>query len=727
VAVPLALANVDTDPIIPARFLGRTRAEQVEGMFHGLRVDASGARRADFALNRPEYAGARILVADRNFGCGSLRGNAVTAMVDNGFFAFIAPSFGDIFFNNCLRNGVLPIRLPVARVDALRELLRASPVASLTVDLGSRTVLGPDGRANAVDVDAFRRDCLPRGADEIAMTLGHEADIARFEAARERGWDGAWRIGASERSPAAGEDPPDLPRSAPRDAGGAIGSGDMSALPTLRFDNSFARELEGFSVPWRPAVAPRPRLLFVNAALASELGLAAESLAGEAGAAMFSGNTLPAGAEPVAQVYAGHQFGGFSPQLGDGRALLLGEVVDRDGRRRDIAFKGSGRTPFSRGGDGKAAVGPMLREVLIGEAMHAMGIPTTRALAVAATGEPVLRDTGVLPGAVLTRVAASHIRVGSFQFFAARRDLERVRALAEYTIARHDPALAGTPERYAALLRAVAGRQARLIAQWMNVGFIHGVMNTDNMTLSGETIDYGPCAFVEAYDPAAVFSSIDHGGRYAYGNQPNIARWNLARLAETLLPLLSDDEDRALAQATEIIDAFPAQFHAFLLQGQRAKLGLRRGDAGDAEADAALAHDFLSLLHADKVDFTAAWRRLADAAGGDDAPLQALFADAQAPRAWLGRWRARCAAEDGGAPDASGRAARMRAVSPRVIPRNHRVEEALAAASDEDRLEPFERLLDALRRPFDDADDLAPYAEPAPLAVNACYRTFCGT
>ena len=313
----------------------------------------------------------------------------------------------------------------------------------------------------------------------------------------------------------------------------------------FRFDNSFARELQGLCVPWQPASVSAPKLLFFNHALAEELGLDAASLAGPAGAATFAGNALPEGAEPVAQVYAGHQFGGFSPQLGDGRALLLGEVIDRQGRRRDIAFKGSGRTPFARGGDGKAAVGPMLREVLIGEAMHALGIPTTRALAVAATGEPVQRET-VLPGAVLTRVAASHIRVGTFQFFASRGDLESLRKLAAYTIARHDPAAADAPQPHLALLRAVAQRQAALIAQWMNAGFIHGVMNTDNMAISGETIDYGPCAFMEACDPATVFSSIDQHGRYAFGNQPPIAQWNLTRLAEALLPLIDDDPDRAV-------------------------------------------------------------------------------------------------------------------------------------------------------------------------------------
>ena len=474
-----------------------------------------------------------------------------------------------------------------------------------------------------------------------------------------------------------------------------------------------------------------PRLLFLNDSLAEELGVDLASLDAPARAAVFAGNTLPDGAEPLAQAYAGHQFGGFSPRLGDGRALLLGEVIDRRGRRRDIAFKGSGRTPFARGGDGKAAIGPMLREVLVGETMHALGIPTTRALAVAATGEQVYRER-VLPGAVLTRVAASHIRVGTFEFHASRGDLERVRKLAEYTIARHDPALVTAPQPFLALLRNVAERQAALVAQWMNVGFIHGVMNTDNMTLSGETIDYGPCAFMEAYDPAAAFSSIDHRGRYAYVNQPDIACWNLARLADTLLPLMSDDSEQAIAMASEIIVAFPAHYRRHLLRGQRAKLGLRRGEPDDDSADAALAEDWLTLLHAEQVDFTLGWRRLADAAAGDDAPLRALFAGAPAPDAWLARWRARCASESDTAENGSAiagieRAVAMRSVSPNVIARNHRVEEALAAASDQGDLAPFQRLLAALRRPYDEAPELAPYAEPAPAAVTARYRTFCGT
>jgi uncharacterized protein YdiU (UPF0061 family) len=503
------------------------------------------------------------------------------------------------------------------------------------------------------------------------------------------------------------------------------------AVPSFTLENSYARDLEGFSVPWRPEAAPAPKSLFFNEPLAQELGLDVAGLSGDAGAALFAGNTLPEGAEPIAQAYAGHQFGGFSPQLGDGRAVLLGEVIDRQGRRRDIAFKGSGRTPFSRGGDGKAAVGPMLREVLIGEAMHALGIPTTRALAVVATGQPVMRET-VLPGAVLTRVAASHIRVGTFQFFAARGDLDRVRQLAEYTIARHDPDLVGTPERFLGLLEHVAERQAALIAQWINVGFIHGVMNTDNMTISGETIDYGPCAFVEAYDPAAVFSSIDTQGRYAFGNQPGIARWNLVRFAETLLPLLSEDEAEATAQATRVIEAFPARYGHHLLAGQHGKLGLLGIDGADGAADARLANDWLALLQAGRIDFTLGWRRLADAAAGDEAPLRALFADPTAPSVWLERWRDRCACEDEGAaavPDAAreARAARMRRVNPWVIARNHRVEEALSAASDDGDLGPFERLLAALREPYDETVDNARYAEPAAAEVTAGYRTFCGT
>ena len=504
----------------------------------------------------------------------------------------------------------------------------------------------------------------------------------------------------------------------------------VASAVAFPFDNSFARELAGFYVPRRPSVVPAPSLLFFNGSLANELGLDLAALDDATRAAIFAGNSVPAGAEPLAQAYAGHQFGWFVPQLGDGRALLLGEVINRQGQRRDIAFKGSGRTPFARDGDGKAAVGPMLREALIGEAMHALGIPTTRALAVTATGQQVFRDQ-VLPGAVLTRVASSHIRVGTFQYYAARGDIESVRKLVDYTITRHDPALANAPQPFLGLLKNVAERQAALIAQWMNVGFIHGVMNTDNMAISGETIDYGPCAFMETYDPATVFSSIDEHRRYAYGNQPGIACWNLARFAETLLNLLSENRENALAMATEVIDAFPEQYRTCLLRGRRVKLGLRRGDAKDDHDDTALVEDWLALLQREQVDFTLAWRRLADAAGGDEAPLRSLFANPRAPDSWLARWRARCADESNGATQSATagmhRAQFMRSVNPIIIPRNHRVEEALAAASDHGNLGPFERLLDAVTHPYDERSDLSRYAEAAPAAVTACYRTFCGT
>ncbi len=492
------------------------------------------------------------------------------------------------------------------------------------------------------------------------------------------------------------------------------------------FDNSYARDLDGFSVPVQPAPAPRPRLVYANAALAEELGLPTSWFSGDEAAELWSGNALPPGAAPVAQVYAGHQFGHFSPQLGDGRALLLGEVVNRNGRRFDVAFKGSGRTPFSRGGDGRAALGPMLREVLIGEGMHALGIPTTRALAVTATGAPVVRAT-VLPGAVLTRVAASHLRVGTFEFFAARGDVARVKILADYAIARHDPALVGRPDRFLAFLRAVADRQASLMAQWANVGFIHGVMNTDNMAISGETIDYGPCAFLEGYDPAAVFSSIDHGGRYAYGNQPAIAQWNLARLAEALLPLLlpdaGGDEDRAVAAASEVLNEIPRAYRAALLAGQRKKLGLSR----DHDGDEALVEGWLSLLAAQRVDFTCAWRALADVIDGNAAPLLRLFTAPADVEDWLAVWRERLAkdgAKDGDLPT-SARAAELRARNPVVIPRNHLVEEALAAATVDGDFAPFTSLLAAISQPYTDSDPRC--AAPAPAEVTARYQTFCGT
>ncbi|MBA4017079.1 MAG: YdiU family protein [Pirellula sp.] len=496
--------------------------------------------------------------------------------------------------------------------------------------------------------------------------------------------------------------------------------GDRKVTPLFPFDNTYARCLEGFYVPCEPTKVSQPVMLRFNDGLADELGLDLASPEAERLAEIFSGNEEPAGAQPIAQAYAGHQFGGFVPQLGDGRALLLGEVIDRQGNRRDIAFKGSGPTPFSRGGDGKAAVGPVLREYLIGEAMHALGIPTTRALAAVSTGEPVRRERS-LPGAVLTRVGASHVRVGTFQYFAARGDTEKLRTLADYVLTRHYPSLQDRPDRYLALLESTAQRQAALLAQWMAVGFIHGVMNTDNMAVSGETIDYGPCAFMEAYNSAAVFSSIDAQGRYAYGNQPMIARWNLARLAETLLPLIdAESSDRAVAQAMEVLNAFSDVYEGRRLERFGAKLGLTTVAAGDAD----LVDDWLALLEQNSVDFTLAWRRLADAAAGDATALEAMFRDGAALQSWLTRWQNRVDQEGS---TAAACAAAMRASNPLYIPRNHLVEEALSAASDRGDLEPFERLLDAVTRPFDERPELGNFAEPAPLTFTARYKTFCGT
>ena len=481
------------------------------------------------------------------------------------------------------------------------------------------------------------------------------------------------------------------------------------------FDNTYARELEGLYVPWKAAQVARPRLVKLNHELAEELGLDAAALDSEDGARIFAGNDTPEGALPLAQAYAGHQFGGFSPQLGDGRALLLGEVIDRNGRRRDIQLKGSGPTPFSRAGDGRAALGPVLREYLIGEAMHALGIPTTRALAAVLTGEPVFRE-GALPGAVLTRVAASHIRVGTFQLFAACGEPAKVRRLADYVIDRHYPELKDDANPYLGLLERVCERQAALIASWMHVGFIHGVMNTDNMAISGETIDYGPCAFMDHYDPATVFSSIDTHGRYAYANQPKIAQWNLARFAETLLSLIDADGNRAVARATEVVHAFPEQYERRWLEGMRAKLGLISED----EADINLATGFLAAIDGNKVDYTLVFRYLADAALGEEEPIRALFAEPSAYDLWSGHWRARLAREAAAPLE---RAQAMRRVNPAFIPRNHRVEEALSAAAEHDDYAPFATLLKILSRPFDDQPEFADFAEPPPEGQDR-YRTY---
>jgi serine/tyrosine/threonine adenylyltransferase len=488
----------------------------------------------------------------------------------------------------------------------------------------------------------------------------------------------------------------------------------VAARPLFSFDDTFARELQGLYRPWRAAEAPAPELLALNEPLAAELGLDADALRSPAGVAVLAGNVTPEGATPIAQAYSGHQFGGFSPVLGDGRALLLGEVLDAGGRRRDVHLKGSGRTPFARGGDGKAAVGPMLREYVLGEAMHALGIPTTRALAVVATGDQVARGA-LLPGAVLVRVAASHIRVGTFQYAAAHGDAALVRRLADHAIARHHPQAADAENPYLALLDSVAGAQAALVAQWMLVGFIHGVMNTDNMAISGETIDYGPCAFMEAFDPATVFSSIDTGGRYAYGNQPVVAQWNLARFAETLLPLLGPDAAAGRAAAMDVLGRYSERYAEHWLRGMRAKLGLR----GAQERDGALVDDLAGVLQAGSVDVTLFFRALARAARGDGEPVRSLVAEPSELDAWLARWRTRLGAADGAVADA------MDAVNPVYIPRNQRVEEALAAATAGD-LGPFRRLLDVLARPFEQRAGLEAYAEPAPASF-ASYQTFCGT
>lgn len=487
----------------------------------------------------------------------------------------------------------------------------------------------------------------------------------------------------------------------------------MSIAPTssIALGSRFASELPELAVGWRAQEFPDPRLLLLNEALAADLGLDPARLREPDGVRFLVGGAVPDGATPVAQAYAGHQFGGFVPRLGDGRALLLGELTDAEGRERDLHLKGSGRTPFARGGDGLAAVGPMLREYVVSEAMHALGVPTTRSLAVVATGQQVLRETS-LPGAVLSRVASSHLRVGSFQYARATGDVDLLRRLAEHAVARHYPATADAERPSLALFEEVVAAQASLVAQWMLLGFVHGVMNTDNMTISGETIDYGPCAFIDAFDPATVFSSIDHGGRYAFGNQPVVAEWNLARLAETLLPLIDDDEERAVELAVESLGGFRRRYSDAWSAGMRAKLGLPAG-LDTALADA-LVDGLVPLLRDGHVDWTGFFRALAEAARGDVEPARGLFRELAAFDAWLEQWRAL-------APDADA----MDRVNPVYIPRNHRVEEALAAATDGD-LGPVRSLLEAVCSPYDERPGLERYAEPAPRDFGD-YQTFCGT
>lgn len=485
------------------------------------------------------------------------------------------------------------------------------------------------------------------------------------------------------------------------------------------FQNSYSALPDSFFARVAPTPVAAPRLIKLNRPLAVELGLDPDMLETPEGAEILAGKTVPVGADPIAMAYAGHQFGHFVPQLGDGRAILLGEVIDRDGIRRDIQLKGSGRTPFSRRGDGRAALGPVLREYIVSEAMFALGIPTTRSLAAVVTGEHVIRETA-LPGAVLTRVAASHIRVGTFQFFAVRRDTDAIRRLADHVIVRHYPDLLQAERPYHALLAAIVARQAELIARWLLIGFIHGVMNTDNTSISGETIDYGPCAFMDAYNPAQVFSSIDEMGRYAYANQPRIGLWNLTRLAECLLPLLSEDQEKAVAEAQDILGAFSETFSAAYQTGLRKKVGLFT----ERDGDDALIQDLLDAMAKNQADFTLTFRKLGEAAGdpaADDARAQ--FIDPSAFDEWAKRWHERTALEP---QTPAERRAAMHAVNPIFIPRNHRVEAVIQAAVNGDKYAPFEELVQVLAKPYEDQPEYAAYADP-PLPEQRVLQTFCGT
>lgn len=497
---------------------------------------------------------------------------------------------------------------------------------------------------------------------------------------------------------------------------------DRSAVQ-FAFANTYVRLPERFYARVKPTKVAAPRLVKLNVELAKRLGLDADSLASTEGVEVLAGNRVAEGSEPLALAYAGHQFGNFVPQLGDGRANLLGEVIGIDSHRYDIQLKGSGPTPFSRRGDGRAALGPVLREYIVSEAMAALGIPTTRALAAVTTGEQVFRET-VLPGAILTRVAASHLRVGTFQYFAARRDVDAIRALADYAIERHYPTAAQAKQPYRAFLDGVIARQAKLVAQWTLVGFIHGVMNTDNTSISGETIDYGPCAFMEAYDPEMVFSSIDLQGRYACSNQPHAAHWNLARLAETMLPLLAQEtgnDEAAIASAQEALAAFAAHFDTARLEGFRSKLGLLTKQEGDA----ALIEDLLQRMAANRADFTLTFRRLCDAAAETkgDQEVRALFDEPAEYDSWAAAWRFRMEYETSSAEE---RAAAMRVVNPLFIPRNHLVEAALKAAVEQQNFQPFEELLTVVSHPFE--NDLGQMAYAMPARPDECVRqTFCGT
>jgi uncharacterized protein YdiU (UPF0061 family) len=488
------------------------------------------------------------------------------------------------------------------------------------------------------------------------------------------------------------------------------------------FDNTYARLPDRFYARVNPTPVASPHLIKLNVELALHLGLDPEALASQQGVDILAGNRIAQGSEPLAIAYAGHQFGHFVPQLGDGRANLLGEVIARDGERYDIQLKGSGPTPFSRRGDGRAALGPVLREYLVSEAMAALGVPTTRALAAVTTGQPVFREAA-LPGAIITRVAKSHLRIGTFQYFAARNDTEAIRQLADFAVARHYPDAAKTIHPYLSLLEGVIARQARLIAQWMLLGFIHGVMNTDNTSISGETIDYGPCAFMEAYDPDQVFSSIDQQGRYAYSNQPHAMHWNLARLAEALLPILSQEagsEEAALASVYEALAAFGPQFEAAHLAGLRRRLGFFT----EREEDSALAQDLLNRMAANRADFTLTFRMLSNTLDpARDNQVRTLFADPSSYDAWATAWHQRLEHETA---SAQARAAMMRTASPLFIPRNHLVEATIVAAVERQDFQPFEELLAVVTQPYEDRPNLERYASPA--RPDQCVRaTFCGT
>lgn len=491
----------------------------------------------------------------------------------------------------------------------------------------------------------------------------------------------------------------------------------------LGFSNTYARLPARFFARVNPIKVAAPRLIKLNTALAADLGLDTSTLTDTVAAEIFSGNRIAADAEPLAIAYAGHQFGHFVPQLGDGRANLLGELVATNGRHYDVQLKGSGPTPFSRRGDGRAALGPVLREYILSEAMHALGVPTTRALAAVTTGEKVFRE-GPVPGGIFTRVAASHLRVGTFQFFAAREDTEALRTLADYAIERHYPEAATSARPYRAFLKGVISRQAQLVAQWMCLGFIHGVMNTDNSSISGETIDYGPCAFMEAYHPNTVFSSIDSQGRYAYSNQPHAIHWNLTRLAESLLPLLETESGNAeagLASAVEALATFAPQYDAALLNGMRRKVGITE----PRDTDDTLIQDLLLRMSGNRADFTLTFRRLCDAAANPaaDASVRSLFADPTAFDAWAIQWHRRLDSEATAAAD---RAAIMRHANPLFIPRNHLVEAVIQAAVQRNDFAPFHELLAVTAHPFDDNPAFTRYALPAQPHEQVT-QTFCGT